>query len=78
MTRLWRVGELLAASVLSGLYWLAFFFVAESIVAGDYRAGAAPGEGVLALRAGLVLVGGIGGFALCIAIWRRVRGRHAA
>jgi hypothetical protein len=74
VTRLWRVGGTARRFGAERAYWLAFFFVAESIVAGDYRAGAAPGEGVLALRAGLVLVSGIGGFALCIAIWRRVRG----
>ena len=64
----WRT---VAASVLSGLYWLAFFLVAESLLASDFGPGPAPPTGQLRVKAVAVLTCGVAVYALLVAAWRR-------
>ncbi len=65
----------LIAATLSGVYWLAFFFFAESFTAADYGPGAVPSDTWLRSKVALVMVGGPALFALCITLWRRVERR---
>lgn len=67
-----RIAVTLAGSLLSGLYWLAFFFLAEAFTAGDQRAGAGIGEVAMRARAAAAIVIGVVGYAFCMAAWRRI------
>lgn len=65
----------IAASVLSGGYWLMFFLFAEGFTAADYGPGMRPGEGFLKLKVAAVFIGGPVLFAMLIALWRRLTHR---
>lgn len=60
---------MIAASVLSGLYWFTFFLVAESWTASDYRAGAQPSEAFLTFKVAVVVILGPLLFALLMLGW---------
>lgn len=70
MIRSW-LGAILA-SILSGAYWLLFFFFAESFTAADYAEGAEPAEWMLRAKVIAVMVGGPLLFAILIQVWRRI------
>jgi hypothetical protein len=61
----------LIASVLSGAYWLLFFYFAESYTAADYRPGTEPSEGFLRAKVAVVVLGGPLLYALLILLWQR-------
>lgn len=60
-----------AAAVLSGVFWFAYFLFAETFTAADYRAGSEPAEGVIRLKILVALVAGPALYAIGIAAWRR-------
>lgn len=67
-----RMMRALAGSVLSGAYWLGILLLAESLLAGDFGPGLGPPEGLLRAKAIAVLTGGVAGYALLVAAWRRL------
>lgn len=69
MMRSWITA--LVASILSGAYWLLFFFFAESFTAADYADGAQPSEWLLRLKVAAVLIGGPLLFAALIQLWHK-------
>ena len=67
-----RIAFNLAASILSGLYWLGFFFLAEAFTAADYRGGLEPSSRLLRAKGAAVVAAGVVGYALCMDAWRRL------
>lgn len=65
----------IVAAVLSGVYWLGWFFFAETFMAADYQAGSEPSELVIRLRIAFALLIGPLLFAFLIALWRRLERR---
>ncbi len=62
----------IVAAVLSGVYWLLFFFMAEGFTASDYRWDMQPSETYLTFKAAVVVVAGPLIYATLIVLWRRL------
>lgn len=67
----------LIGSVLTGLYWVGFFYVAYGLTGGDYRPGTGPSDTRRTMTAAFVWIGGFVVYALLAWVWRRIDFRLA-
>lgn len=72
MSRIRTWVSTIIAAVLSGVYWLLFFFVAEGFTASDYRSGMQPSEPHLTFKVAVVVVVGPLIYAGLIVLWRHL------
>ena len=59
-------------SLLTGVYWLAFSFVAYGLTAGDHRPGTGPTDQQELATAWLVWISGFVVYAVLAWVWRRI------
>lgn len=70
-----RVLSTIVASIVSGLYWFAYWISMYGLTAGDYAPGYRPDPVFMRVKVGLVLVAGPAIFAVGIWIWRAMEAR---
>jgi len=67
----------IVGTIVSGIYWLAFFALAYGLTAGDYRPGTGPSDTQRSITAAAIWAAGFVGFAIIAWIWRAIDFRIA-
>lgn len=71
------VASTIIGSVLTGVYWLAFFALAYGLTGGDYRPGTGPSDGQRQIAAIVIWAMGFVVYAGLAWAWRRIDFRLA-